>query len=163
MRSVVRLLPALAVLLLAGTASAQTAEDGNAILRRGDYETAFQIFARLAPTGDPIAQTNLGLMYSRGWGVPVNEAEAVKWYRMAANKEQPAAQNNLGIMYMAGKGGPKDIVIGLMWVMLAAENGHENAKKLLEQSKQDVTPREYDLARDFTVLYRKKWAIARKE
>jgi TPR repeat protein len=102
-------------------------------------------------------------MYSRGWGVPVNEAEAVKWYRLAANREQPVAQNNLGVMYMSGKGGPKDVVLGLMWLMLAAENGHENANKAIDVSKQDVTPRELDLAREFTVLYRKKWAIARKE
>jgi hypothetical protein len=165
-----RLMTALALILLmqapalaADTAPAQTFQDGVAAVKRGDYDTALAIFKPLADAGDAPSQTNLGMMYSRGWGVPVNEAEAVKWYRLAANKGQPIAQNNLGAMYMAGKGGPKDIVIGLMWLMLAAENGYEKAKIAVDHAKQDVTPREFELAKEFTVLYRKKWAIARKE
>ena len=30
-------------------------------------------------------QNNLGLMYSNGWGVPQDYAEAIRWYRLAAS------------------------------------------------------------------------------
>ena len=39
-----------------------------------------------AEQGHADAQYNLGLMYDRGDGVPENDAEAVKWYRMAAEQ-----------------------------------------------------------------------------
>ena len=38
----------------------------------------------LAEQGDAVAQNNLGLMYANGRGVPEDDAEAVRWYRLAA-------------------------------------------------------------------------------
>ena len=40
----------------------------------------------IAEQGDATAQFNLGLMYDTGEGVPENDAEAVRWYRMAAEQ-----------------------------------------------------------------------------
>ena len=37
-----------------------------------------------AEQGDADAQFNLGVMYRKGEGVPENSAEAVNWYRLAA-------------------------------------------------------------------------------
>ena len=37
-----------------------------------------------AEQGDAEAQFNLGVMYSNGEGVPQDDAEAVRWYRLAA-------------------------------------------------------------------------------
>ena len=45
------------------------------------------------------AQYNLGLMYANGEGVPEDDAEAVHWYRKAAEQGDANAQNNLGVMY----------------------------------------------------------------
>ena len=39
------------------------------------------------------------LMYDNGEGVPENDAEAVKWYRKAADQGYAQAQFNLGVMY----------------------------------------------------------------
>ena len=39
-----------------------------------------------AEKGNAPAQFNLGLMYDNGRGVPKDEAEAVKWYRKAADQ-----------------------------------------------------------------------------
>ena len=41
-------------------------------------------------------------MYDRGEGVPENDAEAVKWYRKAAEQGLADAQHNLGMMYDKG-------------------------------------------------------------
>ena len=46
-------------------------------------------------------------MYDTGRGVPQDYAEAVRWYRRAAEQEHPGAQNNLGLMYDTDRGVPK--------------------------------------------------------
>ena len=52
----------------------------------------------LADQGDAIAQYNVGFMYDTGNGVPENDAEAVKWYRKAADQGLAKAQFNLLIL-----------------------------------------------------------------
>ena len=46
----------------------------------------FEETKRLAEQGDASAQYNLGVMYSFGRGVPENYAEAVRWWRLAAEQ-----------------------------------------------------------------------------
>ena len=43
------------------------------------------------------------VMYDNGKGVPQDYAEAVKWYRLAAEQGYARAQYNLGLMYDNGK------------------------------------------------------------
>ncbi len=43
-------------------------------------------------------------MYDEGQGVPQDHAEAVKWFRKAANQGDATAQYNLGLMYGKGSG-----------------------------------------------------------
>ena len=45
------------------------------------------------------AQFNLGAMYGTGRGVPQDDAEAVRWYRLAAEQGNADAQFNLGVVY----------------------------------------------------------------
>ncbi|MGH8710693.1 MAG: tetratricopeptide repeat protein, partial [Burkholderiales bacterium] len=54
------------------------------------------------------AQFNLGYMYSKGRGVAKDDAEAVKWYRKAAEQGLATAQFNLGLKYERGEGVAKD-------------------------------------------------------
>ncbi len=42
--------------------------------------------------------------------MPEDAAEAVRWYRLAADQGYAAAQYNLGIMYASGLGVPLDYV-----------------------------------------------------
>ena len=42
--------------------------------------------------------------YTAGRGVPQDYAEALKWYRLAAEQGDSAAQFELGIAYSAGEG-----------------------------------------------------------
>ena len=58
-----------------------------------------------AEQGHASAQSNLGLMYDNGEGVPEDDAEAVRWYRLAAEQGLAEAQSNLGFMYDKGEGG----------------------------------------------------------
>ena len=52
--------------------------------------------------------------------MPEDAAEAVRWYRLAADQGFAAAQYNLGTMYVRGRGVPEDVVTAHMWVSLAA-------------------------------------------
>ena len=62
-------------------------------------------------------------MYDNGEGVPEDDAEAVRWYRLAAEQGTAAAQFNLGIMYDNGEGVPEDDAEAVRWYRLAAEQG----------------------------------------
>ena len=81
-----------------------------------------------AEAGDADAQLNLGYMYDHGDGVPENDVEAVKWYRLAADQGDADAQSNLGVMYGIGEGVPKDDVEAVKWFRLAADQGHATAQ-----------------------------------
>jgi len=73
-----------------------------------------------AEAGVAAAQFNLGVMYDTGEGVPENDAEAVRWYRLAAEQRDAGAQLYLGVMYALGQGVPQDPVLAHMWFNLAA-------------------------------------------
>ena len=47
-------------------------------------------------------------MYDKGQGVPQDDKEAVKWYRLAAEQGDAYAQSNLGVTYEKGQGVPQD-------------------------------------------------------
>ena len=62
----------------------------------------------LAEQGNAEAQNTLGFRYLDGDGVPQDDAEAVRWWRLAADQGQAEAQFNLGLMYANGRGVPQD-------------------------------------------------------
>ena len=47
-------------------------------------------------------------MFGEGLGVPQDYAEALKWFRRAAEQNDAAAQTNLGVMYDFGHGVVRD-------------------------------------------------------
>jgi len=86
-----------------------------------------------AQNGDAKAQCELGVIYEKGnsTGVTRDNAEAVKWYRKAAEQGYSHAQNNLGIMYAQGKGVPKDYAVAMAWFEKAAKQNYAGAQNSL--------------------------------
>ena len=79
--------------------------------------------------GSPGAQFLLGSLYDTGQqGVPEDDTEAVRWYRLAAEQGLAEAQVNLGVMYDNGEGVPEDDTEAARWYRLAAEQGHAKAQ-----------------------------------
>src|SRR5262249_19851201 len=70
----------------------------------------------------------LGVLYSKGEGVPQDEAEALKWFRLAAAQGHARAQLNLGLLYATGEGVPQDDAEALRWFHLAAAQGEAGAQ-----------------------------------
>jgi TPR repeat protein len=81
-----------------------------------------------AQQGDASAQARLGVMYAKGQDVAQNDAEAVKWYRLAADQGNMLAQNNLGVMYFNGRGVTQNHAEAMKWYRLAADQGHTLAQ-----------------------------------
>ena len=64
---------------------------------------------RRAEQGYVQAQVLLGVRYPCGEGVRENDAEAVKWFRLAAAQGDAVSQIDIGIMYTFGNGGSVSI------------------------------------------------------
>jgi uncharacterized protein len=89
----------------------------------------FAEMKRMAEAGNATAQLVLGQIYKHGdLGVPKNSAEAVKWYRLAADLGNPKAQYNLGLMYENGEGVPSNYIEAYRWFNLAAAQDLDNAR-----------------------------------
>jgi localization factor PodJL len=82
---------------------------------------------QLANSGNPKAETIVGLRYLEGNGVPVNEAESAKWLERAATHGQAVAQYRLGTLFERGRGVPADGAKALHWYQAAAQAGNRKA------------------------------------
>lgn len=78
----------------------------------------------MATQGLPEAQNALGIIYDSTQA----HAEAVKWYRKAAEQGYVNAQYNLGICYANGEGVPQDYVEAAKWYRKAANQGNAMAQ-----------------------------------
>lgn len=101
--------------------------EGKAAFDRGDYETALETFQPLAESEDNNAQYHLGILYRNGWGVPQDDNEAARWFRLAAHQDHIAAQYTLGYMYQHGQGLTADIEEAKRWYRKAAYQGDADA------------------------------------
>jgi len=73
------------------------------------------------------AQFIMGACYHEGKEVPKNYAEAVKWYRKAAEQGEAVAQWHLGAFYCKGEGVQQDACLAYMWFNLAIAQGFKTA------------------------------------
>jgi len=104
---------------------------GDVACQEIDSQSTLGFLTRCAEQGNAKAQTNLGVRYNLGDGVPQDFAEAGRWYRLAAEQGEVDAQFNLGLMYFSGEGVPPDEAEALRLIQLAAEQGHAQAKSIL--------------------------------
>ena len=81
------------LLVTVGTlpAAAQTFDAALEAYVRGDYATALAGFQNYAEQGNATAQSNLGLMYAIGKGVPEDDVTAYAWLNIAAAQGQSSA------------------------------------------------------------------------
>jgi len=118
---------ALVVLILsafaAGTAARAGYKEGVEAVRRGDYQVARREYLAAALDGHPLAQNNLGQLYLKGLGGPVDLEQALHWFAIAAASGQVNAQTSLADMYETGKSGSVDYSRALYWYHRAAVSG----------------------------------------
>jgi V8-like Glu-specific endopeptidase len=123
----------LLILLLGLGAPAMAAELDEAVAaaHSGDYATALRRLSVLAEKGDARARFDIGFMHAYGWGVPRNPAEAITWYRKAADQGLGVAQHFLGLAYVNGEGVRADEAEAARWFARAAAQGFAQAEYML--------------------------------
>ena len=114
----------LACLLAAPAVLAGPLEDGMDAYDKGDYATALKLFQPLADQGDAGGETELGLMYNFGMGVPQDYAKAVTLFSKAADQGDAIAQQDLAEMYFFGNGVAQDYPLAAKWYLRSANQGN---------------------------------------
>ena len=69
----------------------------------------------MAKQGDADYQYLLGGCYDQGWGVDIDYAKAMEWYKKAADQEQKASYNAIGNLYRTGQGVKQDQTEAFKW------------------------------------------------
>ena len=83
--------------------------------------------AAAANTGNPVAETIIGLKYLDGQGIAADPAQALKWLQKAADAGQAVAQYRLGTMYERGQGVAANPASAAKWYQAAANLGNRKA------------------------------------
>ena len=73
----------------------------------------------------------MGAMCYNGQGIPRDYQEALRWYKMSADKGNTAAQMALGDMYEKGTGVERDLEQAAEWYSKASDKGNVRAYKQL--------------------------------
>ncbi len=79
-----------------------------ALVAAAEPEPGFWEALRAARRGDPAAQARVGRMFHRGEGVTRDLAEALRWYRRAAEAGNPDGAYGLGVLHA---GDPQDAAV----------------------------------------------------
>lgn len=111
--------------------SAAELEEAVAAAANGQHAMAMRRLMPLAAKGDARAQFDVGFMQAFGWGVPRNPAEAMAWYRKAADQGLAVAQHYLGVVYYNGEGVARDHGEASRWFSRAAAQGFAQSQYML--------------------------------
>ena len=117
----------------------------------------------LAEKGDLNAQCALGYKYAEGHGVAVDELQAAKWYRKAADLGHADSQCHIGMAYSKGKGVPKDLEQAAFWYRRAAEQGYDAALALLAECYLNGEGVPKDLVQAYAYFNRSGWGRRRAD
>ena len=96
---------------------------GQAAYDSGDYQSAIAEWQPLAEAGQAAGQFGMGLIYANGFGVALDDAQALRWYQLAAEQKHADAQCNIAVMYANGWGVPQSDAEAFKWYSLAADQG----------------------------------------
>jgi putative methionine-R-sulfoxide reductase with GAF domain len=99
-----------------------------------------EILQKLAASGDPVAQFDVGERYWTGDQVPQDYGQAVRWFSLAAEQSNVAAQAMLGDCYWAGRGITADPMRAYFWSFLAETGGDESSKSRIAMLATRLTP-----------------------
>jgi tetratricopeptide (TPR) repeat protein len=102
---------------------------GNKCRQEGDYEEAFQYYAKAAGLGDIEAHYNLSVSYHLGKGVEKNEKKELHHLEIAAIGGHPEARHNLGCY--EGRNGRHERA--MQHFIIAAKLGDDRALEALKR------------------------------
>ena len=101
--------------------------DAQAALAEGDHKRAYALYLRQAESGNPLAAFSLGTFLRAGWGRPVDNEQACRWFERAAEGSIPAAAHFFADCLLRGDLGNADPARAAQWYARAAELGHHGS------------------------------------
>jgi D-serine deaminase-like pyridoxal phosphate-dependent protein len=115
---------------------------GNLILANPSINqtAARQWFQAAADRGSAVAAYNLGQLYRRGIGGPVDDAAAARAYGLAAKAGFGAAEYNLALLLLEGRGGAQDPERARSLLELAVSHGYARATDVLRDLGKPPAP-----------------------
>ena len=118
-----------------------------------DYQKALYHFLKAAEQGHAKAQSFVGKIYFYflGEGVPVDYAEAKKWYELSDRQGNALAAMMLGLIYYDGKGVSVDSDKAFQYFKKSADKGNDTAQYLLADLYyfRKVKYQNYELGRQY--------------
>jgi uncharacterized protein len=96
---------------------------------------------KMAATGDPAAQNELGVRYRLGTDVEKDPAKAVPWFLKAARQGNAKAYFNLGAAYYNGDGVGVNDTDSCVWFILAADAGDPRGQEAVARARSEMPPR----------------------
>ena len=121
----------LILIILSSTTFANDRLKGYKALEDQDYKKALYYLSYDASLGDDKAQYNLGIMYKKGLGVPVNNNEAFSWFFLSANQGNILANYALGHSYLKGSGIKQNYKLALKAFKYSALREHPTSRLLI--------------------------------
>lgn len=104
-------------------------EEDNALAEkefaRGDLVVSMSLWRKAAQAGYAPAQVWLGDILDKA----EEDADAVEWYKKAAEQGNAGGEYGLGQMYLKGEGVKQDVALGQQYVERAANKNHVEAVK----------------------------------
>ena len=121
-----------------------------------DMAEAVRWMRRAAKNGDPNAQFNMAVCYTKGDGVRHSLEKAVEWYKRGAENGHYPSQGRLGHMYYVGEGVKKDRVQAYLWLSLAGQHGIGSALSELEKVVGEMSSDEKSAAMQLVDIWQNK-------
>jgi TPR repeat protein/serine/threonine protein kinase len=118
-----------------------------------NYKESFKWYQKAATAGHAGAQSNLGLCYENGHGLPGNQGQsyydAVRWYKAAAEQGYAIASYNLAYCYERGVGLPnKDYEKAFYYYLASSRQGYSKGEyrigQLFEDYHLDINEKEIE-------------------
>ncbi|MGD0942124.1 MAG: tetratricopeptide repeat protein [Terracidiphilus sp.] len=108
---------------------------------RQEYSDAMRYLSLAAEKGNSNAMVGIGLLHYKGHGVPENEAEATRWFRIGAFKGNVTAMLYLGFQLAR-----KHHAEAMRWFRIAAPKGNADAMLMIGYSYIGMDDRTYESA-----------------
>ena len=99
------------------------------LYENGMFSDAIKKYKLAAKLGSSGAKWNLGVMYHKGDGVPIDYKEASKWFLVLAKEGDKKSQYIIATMYERGRGLPQDMASAANWYVQSASQGFVAAQE----------------------------------
>lgn len=110
-------------------------------IQQGNFAEAYYLWRPLAEGGDADAQYGIGWMYHNGYGLAIDDEEAIAWWELASHQGHVDATFALGMLYSLGEGElRRDMAKAVSYYHKAAIAGHEDAQLLLRTLMAEGNP-----------------------